>query len=232
MKIATVSDIHGKYREIVFPKADLLIFAGDLLKNYSVRDPSYEVPKQLEELIDFNKICKDLKEAGTYQEIVVVAGNHDFCFERAHSQAKEILTHAIYLENSSATVLGKKIHGSPNTPFYGGWAFNFPDHNANFMRARAHARKCWGLIPQDTEILVTHGPPHGILDRVAEGYDVGCPWLLERLRQLFKIRLHIFGHIHYAYGQRKIDKTLFVNTAICQEKWTGFNPVPVIDLPD
>ena len=62
-------------------------------------------------------------------------------------------------------------------------------------------------IPENTDILVTHGPPQGFHDEVDEAYsgpqNVGCPHLrraIERIRP----RLHVFGHIHEGHGVTRV----------------------------
>lgn len=236
MKIAVVSDIHGKYRDINYPSADLLIYAGDLLPNHTWgrKDAYY----QLNVLQDFNNHLRNLKSKKGYKEIIVVAGNHDWCFEYENFQSRKILTDAIYLQDESCNINGLKIYGSPWTPWFYAWAFNFPDHNSNFFKAKQYAEACWDNIPDDTQILITHGPPYGILDKTKQinwkgktipSKNVGCRFLELRLRQLMQLKLHIFGHIHPSRGQKKIGRTLYVNASICTEEYKPINPVQIID---
>lgn len=236
MKIAVASDIHGKYRDIEYPSADLLIFAGDLLPDYAWGRKG--VYFQLNSLQDFNEHIKDLKLNGIYKEIIVIAGNHDWCFEYENSQSRSILKDAIYIQDESCEIEGIKIYGSPWTPWFYDWAFNFPDHNASFFKAKHRAELCWSNIPNDTQILITHGPPYGILDktkprkirdRIYPSKKVGCPFLEQRLRQLAQLKLHIFGHIHPSRGQKKIGRTLYVNASICGDKHEPINSIQTID---
>lgn len=49
------------------------------------------------------------------------------------------------------------------------------------------------------DIMLTHGPPHGILDQTMSGAQVGCEHL-RRAVERCRPRLHCFGHIHEAWG--------------------------------
>ena len=100
-------------------------------------------------------------------------------------------------------------------------AFNLP-------RGRP-LRKKWKRIPEGIDILVTHGPPAGILDRTFAGIHVGCADLLAATRRV-RPTLHVFGHIHKSYGSTKISGTTFVNAAICNEESLPSNKPVVIDL--
>ena len=89
----------------------------------------------------------------------------------------------------------------------------------------------WDLIPNDIDILVTHGPPYGYLDTVRwDGHTkhVGCEELLDRVLKL-KPKLHVFGHIHGAAGEDSFEGTHFVNASSCDERYKPINPPIVID---
>lgn len=236
MKVALAADTHGMWKEIDYPPADFLIFAGDIVGNYAYsHGDNFEIDLQLKELVAFNRFCKELKKK--YKEIFFVAGNHGWCFQRSNKLARECLTNVVYLQDSFANVGTPKgsiikIYGSPWQPWFYNWAFNFPDHNANFFRAKAHAKACWGQIPNDTQILITHGPPYKILDEAPGGRHVGCEWLKEKLKSLMQLKLHVFGHIHCAYGQRKISNTFFANASVCNEGYKPVNPIQVIALKE
>lgn len=63
------------------------------------------------------------------------------------------------------------------------------------MYSEKEGEKLWSMIPENTDILVTHGPPYGILDTNIQNQHTGCPHLLQRVLAI-KPRLHVFGHIH------------------------------------
>ena len=237
VSLATVSDIHGYWDSIHYPKADFLIYAGDLFDDYS-RFQLISASCQLQELERFNIFLGNLKQKGLYSEIIVIAGNHDFVFEKI-PECRNLLTNAYYLQNSSIVLNGIKFYGSPQTVWYHNWAFNLPcgslKHNGDPEHARKVAEACWGNIPNDVEVLITHGPPMGILDSNYEGTMIGCPVLEERIEHLTQLQAHIFGHVHHSYG--RTTKTIrgrqvqFVNTAICADlEIKPINPIPIIQL--
>lgn len=190
MRIVCISDTHGGHRDLAVPKCDLLIHAGDVTR-YG----------RLDELNDFNLWLESLP----HRHKIMVAGNHDFCFQEQPNLARERITHAIYLEDSTIEIHGLKFYGSPWQPFFGGWAFNL--HRGEALAA------VWDKIPDDTDILITHSPPQGILDRNRWGDSCGCRDLLGRLMEV-RPRLHVFGHIHEAAGRIDILRTTYVNAAM------------------
>lgn len=236
--IACASDIHGMWDQIEYPKADFLVFAGDILKNYSY-DRDQDAIDQVGELTKLNNHLFWLKDEGIYKEVIIVAGNHDFAFERLPKLARKQLSDVIYLQDEAITLGGSdgeliKFYGSPWQPWFYNWAFNFPNHKTMDYERMAHAalctRMCWALIPDDTDVLITHGPPRDILDMCYDGTHPGCEHLKERLIKLPKLKAHIFGHIHFSYGQKKISRTQFVNAAVCGENYRPNNPIQVITI--
>ena len=95
----------------------------------------------------------------------------------------------------------------------------------------AELREKWDLIPAHVDVLITHGPPHGVLDRSAGGENVGCEELLAATRRI-RPRLHVFGHIHQGLGWWRLGRTLHVNASNCAGRHAPLNPVLVVDLPD
>ena len=119
-----------------------------------------------------------------------------------------------------------KIHGSPWQPNFYDWAFNLP-------RLGDEIKSKWDMIPDDTDILITHGPPQEIRDFVSNwrqgDMNVGCELLRYRIDQI-KPLLHVFGHIHGAYGGALINETLFINASTCTERYEPSNKPIVVDL--
>ncbi len=149
-----------------------------------------------------------------------MAGNHDFLFQREPERARALLGEVVYLQDAGASVGGLRVWGSPWQPWFHDWAFNLP-------RGIALAER-WALVPDALDVLVTHGPPHGILDRTAQGERVGCEEL-ERALGRIRPRLHLFGHIHEAYGAERRGATLFVNACQCDLRYRPENPPVVVD---
>ena len=129
---------------------------------------------------------------------------------------------------NSTYIAEKGIHRkehffSPYQPEFCGWAFNLPIDSAEIAAV-------WSKIPDDTDVLITHGPPANILDKTSHGQRVGCPRLLSQVKRI-KPRLHVFGHIHEAYGSVTEGSTIFVNASTCDLRYKPTQPPIAIDLP-
>lgn len=98
---------------------------------------------------------------------------------------------------------GYKIWGSPVTPYFLGMAFN--------VRPGKDIEKAWQKIPNDTDILITHGPPKGIADN-----GIGSEELLKRVN-IIKPKIHVYGHAHGSNGMKTINGTTFINAALVND---------------
>jgi len=208
MKLVAISDTHGQHRDVKLPKGDMIIHAGDLTRG-----------GQKNESIDFLRWFGDLDF--TYK--IFIAGNHDFFFENESQQEIDALIPAdiIYLNDSGVSIEGLKIWGSPIQPWFYDWAFN-RQRGADIL---AH----WSLIPDDTNILITHGPAHGILDLTASNESVGCNDLLSRIRKV-NPQVHISGHIHEAYGELERFGIKFINASVVNANYIMTNEPIEIEL--
>ncbi len=207
VNIVLISDTHGFHEQVDVPKADLLIHAGDLSKRGTAT-----------ECADFFKWFSALP----HQYKICIAGNHDFLAEENPMLFKSLIPdNVIYLENESVEIEGLKIWGSPITPWFYNWAFN--------RQRGAEIRKYWEAIPEDVDIIVTHGPPHGIGDFTASGVYAGCKDLLDILQEI-KPRLHVFGHIHEGYGIIEKAKTTFVNASVVNLQYQVVNAAVILEL--
>ena len=172
--------------------------------------------RSAEKLIDFNEWLGEQPHA--YR--VVIPGNHDSIVE--HASRRALITNATLLINETVEIMGLKFWGSPTTPLLGE-AFGVV---SDTVRARLYSR-----IAADTDILVTHGPPYGILDK-APGSDSpeGCHQLFAAVQRV-KPMLHVFGHVHGAYGTVCTNDTLFVNAALPGREFGMRNRPHVFRLP-
>ena len=214
MRIVCISDTHNCNEQIDVPDGDILIHCGDAT-----------ITGTVEEVKGFNAWFSALP----HRHKIFVAGNHDWLFERNNEFARTLLSTQIsYLQDSFAEIDGLKIYGSPWQPRFFDWAFNL---NRGYELAEK-----WKLIPDDTDILITHGPPNGILDLVPRrGWDenTGCEELrkrVEAIAELGRLKLHVFGHIHCGYGTLEEFGVKFVNASICDEQYNPTQPPIVIDL--
>lgn len=214
-KIVCLSDTHNCNGQIIVPDGDILIHAGDA----TIRGTEHEI----EEFLGwFSSLPHQFK--------IFVAGNHDWLYETNNHLARLLTANfnIKYLQDSSISIEGMKIYGSPWQPRFYDWAFN--------LNRGAEMAEKWKLIPADTNILITHGPPHGILDEVPKKYwieNTGCEALRKRVEQLAafgKLKLHIFGHIHCGYGTAENFGVKFVNASNCNESYQPTQLPIVIDL--
>ncbi|MCI0709994.1 MAG: metallophosphatase domain-containing protein [Chloroflexi bacterium] len=200
MKLILISDTHAYHQHLQIPDGDVLIHAGDLTRIGELKD-----------VVAFNDFLGTLP----HPHKIVIAGNHDFCFERKPDEASPLLTNTIYLQDSEVTINGVKFYGSPWQPWFYDWAFN--------LRRGAEIREKWDLIPSDTGVLITHGPPFGYLDKTSRGDHAGCEELLKAITRI-RPKLHVFGHIHEGYGVIEGQHTTFVNASICTLDYDPTNP--------
>ncbi len=212
VRVVCISDTHGLHREVAVPEGDLLLHAGDITSRGSEQ-----------QIREFNAWFSALP----HRHKVVIAGNHDFLFENDPDRARALITGATYLENEGTTIEGMHFWGSPIQPWFHNWAFN---------RARGEEiRRYRRMIPDDVEILIVHGPPHGIGDRTIRDEHVGCADLLQRMGELTRLRLVIFGHIHEAYGVYEFHAqdgraVPCINASVCDVRYRPVNPAIVVEM--
>lgn len=225
IKVVCISDTHTHTEGLVLPPGDVLIHAGDFSKT-----------GLLEEVKMFNDFLA--KQPFAYK--IVIAGNHDLTFDSAnypsvlkrkllknkpnfpggcHSEdlckeTKKLLSEAIYLEDSGVEILGKRFYGSPWSPEKSMTCFKLP-------RGPAMLEK-WRQIPADIDVLITHTPPFGVLDRTKLGVNAGCQDLLGELKRI-KPKVHVFGHIHDGFGTLERDGVKFINAAVWRSKTRTFS---------
>lgn len=208
MKIIVISDTHGEHDELIIPECDVLIHCGDMTslgKEHSVRE--------------FMNWFSNLNQA---KHKIVIAGNHDFFFERKGKYARNLVPlNVIYLENKMVEIEGIKFYGTPVTPPFHNWAFNVPENELI---------KYWNDIPTDIDVLITHGPPKGILDVSPWGkVHTGSQNLYDQVVNRIKPKFHCFGHIHDCYGMLEIDGITFINASNLNEEYEVANkPIEII----
>lgn len=208
LRLVCLSDTHNNLSEIVVPDGDVLIFAGDISMGGRER-----------ELIAFNTDLVRVKDR--FKKIILIAGNHDFMFQTNHYNAKRLVPNATYLEDSEVIIDGVKLYGSPWQPWFHDWAFN--------LQRGQEIKKKWDMIPKDTDVLITHGPPYNILDETPRGEKVGCQDLFDAVMRI-KPKVHVFGHIHWSYGEKYFNGTHFVNASSCTERYEPTNAPIVVDI--
>jgi Icc-related predicted phosphoesterase len=191
MVLVLFGDTHELHREVEVPAGDVLICVGDFTM----------FSKNLSAIEDFNEWLGELP----HRHKIVVPGNHEFFLESNHER-RSLLDNANVLIDEGIEIEGLNIYGSPMTPLYG----------AAFGKSSAKDReRHWSKVPDDTHVLVTHGPPFGILDRPPNQTErMGDSELRNRVRALSSLKLHVFGHVHASHGAVEQDGVTFTNVAL------------------
>ena len=216
MKIICISDTHtlhhqipSRFMENAYGDIDMCIHAGDISSRGEER-----------EVLQFMEWYSKLP----FKHKILIAGNHDFYFERATPDMIERLLSRYpsitYLNDSGVEIDGVKIWGSPVQPWFYNWAFNRTSETIG-----AH----WDKIPLDTNILITHGPIRGYLDLTERGESTGCQILRDKMGELKDLKLHVCGHIHEAYGRVDIPEgPTLVNASVLDLRYRmKHNPIIV-----
>jgi Icc-related predicted phosphoesterase len=210
-KIVFISDTHGKHKYLKSDKNNNLLGSGDFLihaGDISNVGLDYEISDFLEWFSETDFTYK-----------IFIAGNHDFYFEKNNKIAKKYEDDGvIYLFDNEITIDGIKFYGSPWQPEFYNWAFNLP-------RGEKLAEK-WANIPNDTDILITHGPAYQMLDHTITNMQVGCADLFHKIMEV-KPKIHVCGHIHWAYGQKHFNGVEFLNASSLNEDYQYQNS-PII----
>ncbi|MCJ1422697.1 hypothetical protein MMC29_000577 [Sticta canariensis] len=212
LRVVATADTHGEHEQLRIPEGDVLIHAGD----FAMRNNFKHLQSGLEWFARQPHECK-----------VMIGGNHDLAMEgktafapwdrKQQEQIKAQISEytrsgsIIYLEHESkqVTVKGRKltIFGSPFTPWHGFGAWRY-DRKEDIWQS---------AIQQGTDVVITHGPPYGILDRSRHGQACGCKHLMRRLQEV-QPSLTVYGHIHESFGQDTCTwangkTTVFANVA-------------------
>lgn len=241
MKIVHISDTHRYHKDVIVPECDVLIHSGDIGGRTGYG-----------ELEDFLKWFEEQPA----KLKLWIAGNHDHILsteridrqnsdigrrvaEVEYKEAMDLLSKstAKYLNNTEYVYEGTKFYGSPYTPSFHkqNWVFNAD-------RGKEIAKE-WAKIPSDVNVLITHGPPYGMLDIIPEAFksspdeDVhrGCVDLMDVIKKrLNHLKLHCFGHIHEgpngnitSWVSRK-HSVMFSNGSILDNNYELTNIRPLI----
>jgi Icc-related predicted phosphoesterase len=210
-RITFISDTHNKHKQITshLPGGDILIHSGDI--------STMGYPREIK---DF---CKWFNGIEGYTHKIFIAGNHDWGFINHIDKVTETLEKYdgitylqddLYLAGQDETDYNDmiKIYGSPWQPEFYNWAFNLPRNGWELGQK-------WSDIPVDTDILITHGPSYGFVDKViGRPENLGCELLAERIKTI-KPKIHVCGHIHSGRGIIFNDGTLYINASVLDEQY-------------
>lgn len=217
MKILHISDTHTLHKglSLNLKNIDVIIHSGDASNS---SNPKYN----FEELYTFLEWFKELP----VKHKIFVPGNHDVSLDSNYTNNKLLFTVEEFkkenihlLINKSVTIENKIFYGNPYTPTFGNWAF---------MKPRDAINNYWQKnFNRLADVVITHGPPRGILDGSVDRYNnkffehVGDAGLLNQILNS-KCKLHCFGHVHnnsylHNAGVLNIKNRLFSNGAIVKD---------------
>jgi len=206
IKLTLFSDTHSKHKWIPtdhLSGGDILIHTGD------ISTMGYE-----HEFLNFLNWFNSIP---SYTYKVFIGGNHDWVFQQQPDHVKRVMKYypnITYLMDDFVYFAewGLKVYGSPWQPEFYNWAFNLP-------RNGEELEWVWSKIPDDTDILLTHGPAYGFVDKVIGRYDnLGCEKLAERIK-VVQPTLHVCGHIHSGNGVAYNGKTTHINASVLNERY-------------
>lgn len=218
LTICHISDTHMS--ELELPEADILVHSGD----YSFQNKYSTLEERIKELQILNEQLKNYKKK--FKKIIYVPGNHDFIFELEEKKARIILNEAAVLIDEGLEFEGIRFYGTPSQPPFCNWAFN---HSIEIRQEK------YKNIPSNTDVLITHCPPYGILDELQNpkppeyNSHVGCLILKKELKRI-KPKVHLFGHIHEAYGMKKIKGITYSNGSIMNLYYSPRNKPRIINI--
>ncbi|MDQ8198176.1 metallophosphoesterase [Pelagicoccus enzymogenes] len=205
MNVTVISDTHAMHDRLPALSGDVLIHAGDFYDVAECRD------KKLKRLNAW--FAKQ-----DFQVKLFIPGDHDVpVYASWHSQ-KNYLSEATLLVDTVYEYEGVRFYGSPWVPNADGYPFA--------MEAE-RIEETWSKIPVETDVLITHVPPIGVLDDGPFDQGQGCPVLRRRVLEVDP-RCHVFGHVHWSSGDQKLGGTRFVNASYVNER--RFNEPRVFDL--
>lgn len=226
MKITAISDLHGYKPKL--PGGDLLLLCGD-----------YTAWDKISEWVEFFEWLKKQ----SYTKKILISGNHDRLLEsglpKTQEEADELKEVQSFLReldemeepdfeylcDSGTEFEGLKIWGSPWTNLFDGVN---PSCTA-FMVSETMLHEKFRWIPEGLDILITHSPPHNILDESYDNYRCGSISLTKRV---FKVnpRYHFFGHIHECGGQNYEYDTEFYNVSYCDRRYKPRPEILTLDI--
>ena len=209
MRLICIADTHGYHDRLKVPEGDVLVHAGDFTRQSTIYD-----------IADFMAWFAGANNRHPVK--ILVAGNHDMLFQTHPELVAPLIPEGVtYLQDSGCQIDGLRIWGSPVQPRFHDWAFN--------RERGTEIKKHWDMIPDTTDVLITHGPASGILDQAPDGVEAGCIDLRRRIEAL-KLKAHICGHIHNGFGRSSLGSTIMVNASICDESYRPVRAPIVLDL--
>lgn len=210
MKIVAISDSHTLHHNLKLPAGDVLIHAGDF-------SSMGKIPEIMNFLTWF--------EVQPFKYKLFIAGNHDLLCQDDPQLFQGLLEGfptILYLQEQEEIIDGIKFYGTPWVKQYYNWAFMEEEDRLEMKYAR---------IPKDTDVLIVHGPPYGILDKNKHGEHCGSMSLLNCFQKKeIQPRLTVFGHIHHSSNMLAHKYGTFINAAVLDDDYKVAFPPRVVEV--
>lgn len=217
MKITCISDTHNQHTSLNIGETDFLIHAGDF--SYSGEE------KEVTNFLDWFK-----DQPAKYK--ILVPGNHEVTLDEDHPYYSQKIKSSLvnfctqhniyYLENTGIFLEGLNIYGTPWTPAYHHYGFGGERDQwleGDKYRGTKILSSIYKQIPENTNILICHGPPKDIQDISIKGISCGSDEMLRRISSLPNLNCYINGHIHHSAGMKIIKDVLFVNASVLDDMY-------------
>lgn len=214
-RICAVSDLHGALPTV--PEADILVVAGDI--------SPIDYDREIDKVIDWfdSDFVEWIRSTPTKYK-VFIAGNHDFAIQKELKYFKEYVDpeDLLFLHDSEAEIEGINFYGIPWVPNLVGWAF--------YGDSQTLTDK-YGLVPEGTDVVISHGPPYGVADRVMSAMHphVGAAQADLMIRDI-NPKHFVCGHIHEGYGHYELEGTHIWNVAIMDAFYYPSNAPVVFEM--
>ena len=196
MKFTIISDTHGEHEKLGVMSGEVLIHCGDMFNMFGGNED------------DFERI-DDWFRRQNFDLILCVGGNHDFELQKRSNYVSNPFKNAVFLGGASYEYEGVKFFGAPWVPDLYGQAFFIENSDLEDK---------WSEIPDNTDILITHTPPAGALDKSSTGLKLGCPYLAASI-DIVAPRLHCFGHVHASSGILSKESTTYINASMVNHQY-------------
>lgn len=194
------------------PEGDVLVICGDVTGNsiYAIT-----------QLKDFNNWVDEIAYENNYKGIWLCPGNHDELFDQDINLGQQLVPRVQVLHHNYLEFEGLNIWFESYQPEFMDWGFN---------RSDLCRKELFKDIPENTDILISHAPRYGILDKNKYGKSCGDKILGESIDQLKQLKYHIFGHIHDSYGTKQVNGITYVNCSVMDDDYNVVNKPMVLDI--
>jgi len=196
MRLVVVSDTHGFHTGMQVPDGDVLVCCGDWSRGFG-------------SWLDTVRFARWMAK-WPHEHKLVTPGNHDYAVHENMYRAERLF------EQHGCVLVAKRRVEIDGVVFDGGpWGSESGANPAwGFECPKRERERHWGLIG-NVDVLITHFPPHGVLDETRKGARQGCPVLRRHVLKRIRPRLHLFGHTHEGHGVHEENGTTFVNASCC-----------------